>query len=336
MNNQLTVVDFQKQLKEYERTCFDGALPKHINPASFARCARSYISSNPGLLRCDPKTLWSSILTIAQLGLLPEGFLGQAYIIPYGNKAQFIPGYRGYMELAWRSGKIMSFTAHAVFKGDVFECSYGLDETLRHIPKNFDHNPDDLIKAYSIVKFKGVGHVIKVLDRKEIDPIRDKALSNKENRDRSPWATHYIEMAEKTAVRRIAKFIPMSPDLQKAVAIEDSYENGDWIKQEDGMEIQLPSDSTEELNERFGKNQNGNGESQIKQFYDLVNSNADVFLDTFKAAKVSNITDKASISDAVEDYMTKTKKSISEAIKNLQENPKAFSKIMVESLLKGE
>jgi hypothetical protein len=103
------------------------------------------------------------------------------------------------------------------------------------------------------------------------------------------------------------------------------------------MEIQFPPDSTEELNERFGKNQNGNGESQIKQFYDLVNSNADIFLETFKAAKVSNITDKASVSDAVEDYMTKTKKSVSEAIKNLQENPKAFSKIMLESLLgKGE
>ena len=86
------------------------ALPQAITPERFTRMALSAVSSNPDLSHCESKSFLGAMMTAAQLGLEPNTPLGQAYLIPYKDKgelkAQFQLGYKGLIDLAYRSGSV--------------------------------------------------------------------------------------------------------------------------------------------------------------------------------------------------------------------------------------
>src|SRR5215208_6895207 len=90
------------------------ALPKHITPDRMARIALTEMRKIPKLAECDPLSFCSAIMACAQLGLEPNAALGNIYLLPFRNNAkgvmdvQVILGYRGMIELARRSGQIVS------------------------------------------------------------------------------------------------------------------------------------------------------------------------------------------------------------------------------------
>src|SRR5690606_24667449 len=132
---------------------WDGALPTHVRPETFTRIVISTISQNPDLLKCNEKSLFSAIMTLAQLGLAPENVLGQGYLVPYKGVCQPIVGYKGLIQLARRSGDLSEFYAHPVYSRDVFDYSLGLERTLKHEPsKNEDRG--ELVYVYAVVKYK--------------------------------------------------------------------------------------------------------------------------------------------------------------------------------------
>ena len=84
------------------------AVPRHLSVDRLLRVAMTSIQRTPKLLDCTQQSLLACVMTCAQLGLEPDAFLGQAYLVPYWNgkksayEAQLIPGYRGYIALARR------------------------------------------------------------------------------------------------------------------------------------------------------------------------------------------------------------------------------------------
>ena len=110
------------------------ALPSVITPERFTRMVLSAISVNPQLGACTPQSFLGAMMNAAQLGLEPNTPLGQAYILPYRNKgvleAQFQIGYKGLIDLAYRSGEVEVIQSHVVYENDEFECEYGLAEAL--------------------------------------------------------------------------------------------------------------------------------------------------------------------------------------------------------------
>jgi recombination protein RecT len=127
-------------LQTYEST-LKNALPTFLTPQRMIRVALTAMSKNPQLLDCTQPSLMGCILTAAQLGLLPDEVLGEAYLIPFKNtkkgtlECTFIVGYRGLCQLAMRSGQVKSVQARAVFAagepdGDQFVYEMGLDEKL--------------------------------------------------------------------------------------------------------------------------------------------------------------------------------------------------------------
>ena len=191
------------------------ALPKHMTADRLARVALTTIRLTPALLKCDVQSLMASIMQAAQLGLEP-GILGHCYIVPYGNQAQFIIGYRGLIDLARRSGNIESIAAHEVCENDEFEWEFGLDEKLRHVPALVDRG--EIILFYAYAKFVGGGHQIHVMTREQVDKIRarSRAAAN------GPWVTDYVEMGRKTVVRNLAKYLPISIEIAKAIAQDET------------------------------------------------------------------------------------------------------------------
>ena len=94
------------------------ALPEHLSNERFQRQALTVFNSNPQIQKCDPKSFLAAMMTAAQLGLELTPTLGQAYLIPYGGQVQFQLGYRGLMELAYRSGRVKKIEAREVYEND--------------------------------------------------------------------------------------------------------------------------------------------------------------------------------------------------------------------------
>ena len=104
-----------KTIKDWIKTMepeIKKALPNVITPERFTRMALTAVSVNPKLAECTPRSFMGALMNAAQLGLEPNTPLGQAYLIPFKNKGvmevQFQIGYKGLIDLAYRSGEFLS------------------------------------------------------------------------------------------------------------------------------------------------------------------------------------------------------------------------------------
>lgn len=204
------------------------ALPKHLTAERLARIATTEIRRVPALASCSPESFLGAIMQCAQLGIEPSNGLGHAYLIPFGNgkdrqerpNVQLIVGYRGMIDLARRSGQIISISARAVYENDEFSYEYGLHENLKHKPSD-GIDAGALTHVYAVARLHGGGVQFEVMSRKQIELVR--AHSKAKN---SPWFDHYEEMAKKTVIRRLFKYLPVSIEIQRAVSLDERAEAG--------------------------------------------------------------------------------------------------------------
>lgn len=216
------------------------ALPSVITPERFTRMVLSAISVNPKLASCTPKSFLGAMMSAAQLGLEPNTPLGQAYLIPYNNKGtlevQFQIGYKGLLDLAYRSGEVDIIQAHIVYENDTFECEYGLNPTLKHIPA--DSKKGEPVKVYAVFRTKTGGFGFEVMS---MDEIREHAAkySQTYGSKYSPWTNNFEEMAKKTVLKKVLKYAPMKSEFARGVAqdgtiktelTEDMYESPNVVE----------------------------------------------------------------------------------------------------------
>lgn len=202
------------------------ALPKHMTPERLVRIATTVMRRTPALATCDQASFLGAVMTCAQLGLEP-GPTGQAYLVPYGKECTFILGYKGMLELARRSGQVETIYAEPVYKLDTFSYTKGLNPTIEHVPydgpieEGSVDNP--LTHVYAVAKYKGGGFNFVVLTKARVDANRKRSRAS----DNGPWKTDYIAMALKTAVRRLATWMPQSVEFQTAIAV-DGTQRTEW------------------------------------------------------------------------------------------------------------
>jgi recombination protein RecT len=200
------------------------ALPKHLTPDRFVRIALTELRLTPKLYECDPLSFLGAIVQCSQLGLEPGDNLGRAYLIPFKKECQLIIGYRGFLDLARRSGQILSTDAQCIYENDHFEFEKGSNSYLRLIPTMKDRGK--MIGAYAMSKFINGGELFEVMNKNDIDKIRSTSKAAKS--EYSPWNNpiFYPEMARKTLVRRLAKYLPTTPELQKAITLDEQADLG--------------------------------------------------------------------------------------------------------------
>jgi recombination protein RecT len=199
------------------------ALPQHLNAEKMARVVITAVTRTPKLLECRPETVMNAVIEASQLGLMPDGVLGHGYLVPYKSTCVFIPGYKGLLDLARRSGEIEWVQAHVVYEGDDFAYQLGMDPQLHHIPaRAAGREPGKMIAAYGVAQFKTGAHHFEVMWKDEIEDIRKRSRA----RDDGPWVTDYNEMARKTVIRRLCKFLPLNPEYQQLVARDEYHEAG--------------------------------------------------------------------------------------------------------------
>lgn len=202
------------------------ALPTVITPERFTRMTLTALSVNPKLGQCTPKSFLGAMMSAAQLGLEPNTPLGQAYLIPYKNKGvdevQFQIGYHGLIDLAYRSGEVELVQAQIVYENDKFECQYGLEPKLVHIPA--DKERGNAIKVYAMFKTKSGGYGFEVMSIEDVKK-HAKKYSQSFSSSYSPWTTNFEEMAKKTVLKRVLKYAPMKSDFVRGIVQDETIKS---------------------------------------------------------------------------------------------------------------
>ena len=193
-----------------------------LDPERLLRIVYNAVARTPKLAQCTMGSIVRAVLMAAELGLEAGSGTGHAYLVPFGNEAQLIVGYRGLLDLVRRTGDVSSVTTNAVYEGDEFEIEFGIQDKLRHVPKA-DPDPAKLIAVYAIVRFRDGSHQLGYMTRKQIEAIRSRSRTA----NSGPWVTDYAEMARKTVLRNVLKYCPMSLQAAKAVSADVYADTGD-------------------------------------------------------------------------------------------------------------
>jgi len=223
------------------------AAPQHLSPQRLLRVMTQAIRKTPLLAKCSPLSLLGAMITCASLGLEPNTPLGHAYLIPFAKRAKvdgrwqvvgyeinLIIGYQGLIDLARRTGSLVSIHADVVYEGDEFSYEYGSNMHLRHVPIGTREGRKPT-HAYAHAKLED-GEAFVAMPYAEVLRIRDNAQAYKEamrqkteNDSRwktAPWIAYEHEMSSKTMVRQLAKWLPKSIEFASAVQMDSLAERG--------------------------------------------------------------------------------------------------------------
>jgi recombination protein RecT len=211
------------------------ALPEHMRPERLVRIALTCLRTNPELSKCTTESLLGSLFTAAQIGLEPVA--GRAYLLPFNNKrkignewrtvkeAQLVIGYRGLADLFYRHEKSLSLEWGVVQEGDEFDYQMGTSAHIKHKPALKGRGAP--FAYYVIATLKNGGKLFHVMGKEECLEHGKKHSktydrTNNEFYKSSPWATAFDAMALKTVLIQLAKLLPLSIELQKAISVDET------------------------------------------------------------------------------------------------------------------
>lgn len=271
---------FNDNLNKYENNVADLLGEKYgISAKEFMVCIMNAVKKTPKLLECDPKSLFGAILLSAELGLKPNTPEQFAFILPYGKEAQFQVGYKGLIEISYRSPKVRAIKGVSVYANEFYR-EYD-DGTFKHIPftgmdlnikqlcrarsefmrtelclsgeeietdiaaykKRLETGKGDCILAYAICFIEGMDMPIwtSVTNDvlKRIEKLSPSAKSNY-----SPYNNGtdvHNSMQFKAAIKKLFKFLPKQalPELAKAIDVDDKIMAGSMAIMTEDGEIEI-------------------------------------------------------------------------------------------------
>jgi recombination protein RecT len=217
-----------RDLIQAQQAAIETQLAGAMNSAAFVRAAISSVSASPQLQQATPASLLGGIMLAAQLKLEIGPALGHFHLTPRQVSKREgdnwvktwtclpIIGYQGYIELAYRSGRIEKIESLLVRKGDKFD--HGANSERGRF---FDWSPADYEEkrewtgVVAIAKIKGAGTVWAYLPK-------DKVMERRPDRwEKTPWGTNEEEMARKSGIRALAPYLPKSTELGKALEADE-------------------------------------------------------------------------------------------------------------------
>ena len=222
---------------------FAEVLPAHVTPDRLIRTVVVSCERLPKLLECDRQSLFNAAMSAAILGLEVDGVTGQAYLIPFKDRAQLVIGYKGFNTLAARSG--ITITGAVVREGDEFDYDLG-EGWIKHKPEL--NGTGRIIAAWAKASHRTRPPVISVLGIHDLLAVKNKSPGAK--RSDSPWndtAIGFPAMCEKTVKRRLARSMPLNV-MQYAARMDEAVdEQGQpaWIDPDRGVIIDGKAEPSE-------------------------------------------------------------------------------------------
>jgi hypothetical protein len=199
------------------------------------------ISNIPSLKDADPNTVIASSIVAATLDLPIDQNLGFAYIVPYNNnkkingkwvkkkEAQFQMGYKGYIQLALRSGQYKTINAIPVYKGEIERQNRLTGEVIfTENTSDIEYTDENVIGYAAYFRLTNGFEKVLYMTKKQVDDHARKYSSSyaydlKENKKTSRWSVDFESMALKTVLKLlISKYGPLSVKMQEAIIKDQS------------------------------------------------------------------------------------------------------------------
>jgi recombination protein RecT len=179
---------------------------------SFVTSVLSAVSSNPALAKADGNSVYMAAMMAAALDLPVNQNLGYAYIVPYGDKAQFQIGVKGLTQLAMRSNQFKTISTSAVYEGQL-----AMNDPLKGHTFNWHTKKSEKVVGY-VAYFQLLNGFEKTIYM-TVEDIKKHAskYSKTFNSAHGVWQSDFGAMAEKTVLKRLlSKYAPMSIEMQRA------------------------------------------------------------------------------------------------------------------------
>lgn len=222
---------------------FDDVLGKKA--PQFTTSLINVVNSNYQLKKADANSVIASALVAASLDLPVNPSLGYMYIIPYGNTAQPQIGYKGYIQLAQRSGQYKHLNAIPVYEGELKSWN-PLTEEVEYEPKqDRDTNEQPIGYLGYMELLNGFSKTVYWTHKQIDDHRKEFSKSGGKDTPKGVWKDHYDAMALKTVLRNLlTKWGPMTVDMQSAdMADSGQYDHLDEERREvQAEEAELDAD----------------------------------------------------------------------------------------------
>lgn len=232
-----------RDLVEAQKGAIERQLAGAMNSDAFVRAVLSEVQKQPKLQTADPATVLGGVMLAAQLRLEIGAGMGEFYLTPRKEKGRDIClpiiGYQGFIKLALRSGLVENVQTFVVRDGDEF--TFGADAERG---KWFDWRPRDFDEerawtgVVAVARMKGGGTTWAYLTKQQVLRRRPHYWDKG-----TPWQTNEEEMALKTAVRAVMKYLPKSTDLGRAM--ETDEQRVTHVKGLDEVQVQRIDDAEE-------------------------------------------------------------------------------------------
>lgn len=217
------------EILETNKEAFAQALPAvGLTAERVIRTALTAMRQNPDLMKCEPKSVIASLLQACEVGLSVSNTLGQAYLVPFNNarkgikECTMIIGYRGFTQLAMRSEKVNPIQSFIVYENEPFELKGGSFPSISHTPLPPAQRGKNKIGVYAVAPLKDGTSAHAFLWADEVEALKKRSRAGSSG----PWITDPDEMWKKTAIRRLAKMLPLSTDFVKAAVMDEYNEVG--------------------------------------------------------------------------------------------------------------
>lgn len=177
------------------------------------------VNSNGYLQKADPKSVYTAAMIAATLDLNINNALGYAYIVPYGQQAQFQIGYKGLIQLAQRTGEYKSINAVPIDEGHLISWNPLTEE----LETDFTKPATGKIVGYA-ARFELLNGFSKtVYWTTEQVQAHGKKYSKTYSGKNSPWNTNFESMALKTVLKAaLSKYGIMSVEMNRATVADQS------------------------------------------------------------------------------------------------------------------
>lgn len=175
---------------------------------------------NNYLNKATKESKLDSVMNLAMTGLTLNPVLKLAYLIPYFSdgavKCRVEPSYQGLVKLITDTGSAKTVYSHIVYDGDDFEVSLGTSVEIIHKPQ---FKSTDILKVYAVAILNDGTKQIEVMTTEQVDEIRDNSESFKAFKNGKTksciWNDHFGEMAKKTVIKRLVKYLPKTDIFEK-------------------------------------------------------------------------------------------------------------------------
>lgn len=215
-----------------------------VDPASLVRFALLEYAKSKQLQECSHESIYLSLIACAQVGLEPSGIKQEAFIVPFKGQATFMPGYRGLIKLALRSGAVKSLAAHVVYEADEFAIDLGTNASVVHRVALTERGK--AIGTYSLAKLSNGEFDVEWMPIEELEKIRKSAQrGDRESPAYSQWTD---QMYRKAPIRRLCKRLPMGEDYYLAATLDETAEGGDLRSYRQALNVdpEAPSEDSEQ------------------------------------------------------------------------------------------